>query len=138
MSNGYSLDVNYTFSRLNDNQWGESNSFANRRADSANTHQPEVRLAKIPLAFPGTRQINGQVYADANANATKDPAGRLRVAAAVGVGDDGYKRARALVEAGVDVLMVDTAHGHNRQVCEMVARLKRAGAIVVRASVTTT
>ena len=58
-------------------------------------------------------------------HATKDDAGRLRVAAAVGVGDDGYKRARALVDAGVDVLMVDTAHGHNRQVLEMVARLKK-------------
>ncbi|NJC70194.1 IMP dehydrogenase [Planosporangium thailandense] len=58
-------------------------------------------------------------------NATKDDAGRLRVAAAVGVGEDSYKRARALIDAGVDVLMVDTAHGHNRQVLEMVARLKR-------------
>jgi IMP dehydrogenase len=57
--------------------------------------------------------------------ATKDDAGRLRVAAAVGVGEESYKRARTLVDAGVDVLMVDTAHGHNRQVLEMVARLKR-------------
>jgi IMP dehydrogenase len=57
--------------------------------------------------------------------ATKDEAGRLRVAAAVGVGDDSYKRARTLVDVGVDVIMVDTAHGHNRQVVEMVARLKR-------------
>jgi IMP dehydrogenase len=57
--------------------------------------------------------------------ATKDDAGRLRVAAAVGVGDESYKRARTLVDAGVDVLMVDTAHGHNRQVLEMVGRLKR-------------
>jgi IMP dehydrogenase len=57
--------------------------------------------------------------------ATKDDAGRLRVAAAVGVGEDAYKRARTLVDVGVDVLMVDTAHGHNRQVVEMVARLKR-------------
>ncbi|MEO3775914.1 IMP dehydrogenase [Micromonospora sp. B11E3] len=58
-------------------------------------------------------------------NATKDSAGRLRVAAAVGVGEDAYKRARALVDAGVDVLIVDTAHGHQRAVLEMVARLKR-------------
>ncbi|HEY3007825.1 MAG TPA: IMP dehydrogenase [Micromonosporaceae bacterium] len=57
--------------------------------------------------------------------ATKDAAGRLRVAAAVGVGEEQYKRARVLVDAGVDVLMVDTAHGHNRQVLETVARLKR-------------
>src|SRR6266545_1178040 len=58
-------------------------------------------------------------------HATKDDAGRLRVAAAVGVGEDAYKRARTLVDVGVDVLMVDTAHGHNRQVVEMVARLKK-------------
>jgi IMP dehydrogenase len=64
-------------------------------------------------------------------HATKDDAGRLRVAAAVGVGDDGYKRARALVDAGVDVLMVDTAHGHNRQVLEMVVRLKKDTAVEV-------
>jgi IMP dehydrogenase len=58
-------------------------------------------------------------------DATKDPAGRLRVAAAVGVGDDAYKRARTLVDAAVDVLIVDTAHGHQRAVLEMVARLKK-------------
>jgi IMP dehydrogenase len=57
--------------------------------------------------------------------ATKDGAGRLRVAAAVGVGEDAYKRARTLVDAGVDVLVVDTAHGHSRAVVEMVRRLKR-------------
>ena len=56
--------------------------------------------------------------------ATKDPDGRLVVAAAVGVGDDGYARAMLLVEAGVDVLMVDTAHGHSRRVLETVAKLR--------------
>jgi IMP dehydrogenase len=57
--------------------------------------------------------------------ATKDSAGRLRVGAAVGVGDDGYKRAKALIEVGVDVIMVDTAHGHNRAVPDLIARLKK-------------
>jgi IMP dehydrogenase len=56
--------------------------------------------------------------------ATKDPDGRLVVAAAVGVGDDGYARAMSLVDAGVDVLIVDTAHGHSRRVLETVAKLK--------------
>jgi IMP dehydrogenase len=56
--------------------------------------------------------------------ATKDPDGRLVVAAAVGVGDDGFARAMLLVEAGVDVLMVDTAHGHSRRVLETVAKLR--------------
>ncbi|GAB7048626.1 IMP dehydrogenase [Catenuloplanes indicus JCM 9534] len=58
-------------------------------------------------------------------HATKDEAGRLRVAAAIGVGEDAYKRARLLVDAGVDVLMVDTAHGHNRAVADMVRQLKK-------------
>jgi IMP dehydrogenase len=58
-------------------------------------------------------------------HATKDEAGRLCVAAAVGVGDDGYKRARTLIDAGLDIVMVDTAHGHNRMVAEMVQRLKK-------------
>src|SRR5436309_482630 len=56
--------------------------------------------------------------------ATKDTHGRLRVGAAVGVGPDAFERAQALVEAGADVLVVDTAHGHSRGVVEMVARVK--------------
>ncbi len=56
--------------------------------------------------------------------ASKDTKGRLLVAAAVGVGDQGWERAMALVEAGVDILVVDTAHGHNTAVLEMVAKLK--------------
>jgi IMP dehydrogenase len=56
--------------------------------------------------------------------ATKDPAGRLRVGAAVGFFDDAWKRAMALVEAGVDLLIVDTANGHARGVTDMIRRLK--------------
>ncbi len=57
--------------------------------------------------------------------ATKDAQGRLRVGAAVGVGPDADDRAAALAEAGADILVVDTAHGHSRNVVEMVGRLKR-------------
>src|SRR3989454_8352806 len=56
--------------------------------------------------------------------ATKDSQGRLRVGAAVGVGTDAWERAGALVDAGVDVLVVDTAHGHSASVPEMVRRIK--------------
>src|SRR5664280_2318299 len=56
--------------------------------------------------------------------ATKDDSGRLRVGAAIGFFDDAWKRAMALVDAGVDALFVDTANGHARGVLEMVARLK--------------
>jgi IMP dehydrogenase len=56
--------------------------------------------------------------------ATKDGHGRLRVGAAVGVGRDALERAQALVAAGADVLVVDTAHGHSAGVVEMVARIR--------------
>ncbi len=57
-------------------------------------------------------------------NATKDERGRLRVGAAIGVGKDSEDRAAALVASGVDLLVVDTAHGHNIGVIETVRRLK--------------
>jgi len=57
--------------------------------------------------------------------ASKDEQGRLRVAAATGVGEEGFARAEALLEAGVDVLVVDTAHGHSAGVIDAVARIKR-------------
>ena len=63
--------------------------------------------------------------------ASKDDRGRLFAAAAVGVGDDAYKRAQLLVDAGVDLLVVDTAHGHSRDVLETVARLKAATTVQV-------
>jgi IMP dehydrogenase len=57
-------------------------------------------------------------------NACKDEQGRLRVAAAVGTGKDGFTRAEALIEAGVDVLVVDTAHGHSKGVIDAVRAIK--------------
>jgi IMP dehydrogenase len=59
-------------------------------------------------------------------NACRDERGRLRVGAAVGVGPDRDERAAALVQAGVDVICVDTAHGHSRNVLDAVRALKRA------------
>jgi IMP dehydrogenase len=58
-------------------------------------------------------------------HACKDEQGRLRVAAATGTGADGVERAAALFEAGVDVLVVDTAHGHSSRVIETVAKVRR-------------
>jgi IMP dehydrogenase len=57
-------------------------------------------------------------------NACKDAQGRLRVAAATGVGADGFERAEALIKAGVDVVVVDTAHGHSAGVIGTVAAIK--------------
>ena len=58
-------------------------------------------------------------------DATKDSAGRLRVAAATTVGDAGYERSCALIDAECDLIVVDTAHGHSRQVGEAVRKLKQ-------------
>ncbi|TQF84494.1 IMP dehydrogenase [Elioraea sp. Yellowstone] len=63
--------------------------------------------------------------ATAHPNACKDELGRLRVAAATGVGPDGLRRAEMLVEAETDVIVVDTAHGHSAGVLEAVERIKR-------------
>ena len=59
-------------------------------------------------------------------DACKDNEGRLRVAAASTVGDKGYERAMLLIDAGVDCVVVDTAHGHSQQVLDQVGRIKRA------------
>src|SRR5438874_791159 len=63
--------------------------------------------------------------------ATKDERGRLRAGAAVGVGPDAVERAQALVAAGVDVLVVDTAHGHSHGVLEMVRKIKSSVSVEV-------
>ena len=58
--------------------------------------------------------------------ATKDNEGRLRVAAAVGVGKDGMTRTKALVKAGVDAIVVDTAHGHSKAVLDIIKNIKKS------------
>ncbi|PZM89720.1 MAG: IMP dehydrogenase [Actinobacteria bacterium] len=88
------------------------------------------KVEKLPLVdesgrLRGLITVKDFTKSEQFPNATKDESGRLRVAAAVGVGEDGYKRARMLVDAGVDILVVDSAHGHSRNVLEMVRRLKR-------------
>jgi IMP dehydrogenase len=88
------------------------------------------KIEKLPIVdgngkLRGLITVKDFVKTEQYPNATKDPDGRLICGAAVGVGDDAYARAMSLAEAGVDVLMVDTAHGHSRSVLEMVARLKK-------------
>ena len=70
--------------------------------------------------------------------ATKDTAGRLVVGAAIGVGEDAFKRAELLLQAGADFLVVDTAHGHSSSVIEMVRRVKEtAGVDVIAGNIST-
>ena len=73
----------------------------------------------------GLITVKDMEKAQAHPLAAKDDKGRLLVGAASTVGDAGYERSMALVEAGVDVVIIDTAHGHSAQVSAAVARLKR-------------
>jgi len=68
--------------------------------------------------------------AQSHPNACKDDQGRLRVAAATTVGNDGYERTERLIDAGCDLIVVDTAHGHSSRVIEAVARIKRQSNLV--------
>ena len=89
------------------------------------------KIEKLPLVdgagrLRGLITVKDYVKRDQYPLATKDADGRLVVAAAVGVGEDAFKRAMTLVEAGVDAVVVDTAHGHARAVADMVALVKRS------------
>jgi IMP dehydrogenase len=87
------------------------------------------KVEKLPLV-DGAGRLRGLITvkdftkSDEYPLATKDAEGRLVVGAAVGVGEDGKRRAQALAEAGADFLVVDTAHGHSQAVLEMVAQVK--------------
>lgn len=93
------------------------------------------RIEKLPVvsradALVGLITIKDVEKARAYPHAAKDSEGRLRVGAAIGVGSDGLERAAALLAAGVDILCVDTAHGHTRAVCDVVQALRRVHADV--------
>jgi IMP dehydrogenase len=87
------------------------------------------KIEKLPLVdaqgrLKGLITLKDFVKSDQYPDASKDDQGRLRVGAAVGFFGDSWKRAMALIEEGVDLLVVDTAHGHSQGVIEMVRRLK--------------
>ncbi len=91
------------------------------------------KIEKLPLVdasgrLKGLITVKDFTKSEKYPLATKDPAGRLRVGAAIGFFDDAWKRAMTLVEAGVDVLVVDTANGHSTGVLDMIARLKAESA----------
>ncbi|HEY8351483.1 MAG TPA: IMP dehydrogenase [Sphingomonadales bacterium] len=72
----------------------------------------------------GLITVKDIVKSQLNPNACKDESGRLRVAAATTVGDEGFHRTELLLDAGADVIVLDTAHGHSRRVLEAVTRIK--------------
>ena len=91
-------------------------------------HQYRIeKLLVVDAAYRciGLITVKDMEKAQAFPNACKDDKGRLRVAAAIGVGDDGLRRAEALLDAEVDVLVIDTAHGHSRAVLRAVGAVKR-------------
>jgi IMP dehydrogenase len=97
--------------------------------DEAMALLAQHRIEKLPLVdengrLKGLITVKDFDKSEKYPNAAKDQRGRLLVGAAVGVGPDAWERSMALVEAGVDLLVVDTAHGHNSAVLEMVKKLK--------------
>ena len=98
--------------------------------DAARSLLHRHRIEKLLVVDEGGRcvgliTVKDMDKAQANPNAVKDALARLRVAAAVGVGEDGVRRVDALIAAEVDVIVVDTAHGHSGGVLAAVERIKR-------------
>ncbi len=87
------------------------------------------RIEKLPIVDGAGRLVGLITYKDLlrrrnYPHASKDKLGRLRVAAAIGVGEEALARAEALVQAGVDVLVIDTAHGHSLRVIETLKAIR--------------
>jgi len=98
-------------------------------ADDAMALLARHKVEKLPLVddagrLRGLITVKDFTKSEQYPQATKDDSGRLRVGAAIGFHGDAWERAMALVDAGVDAIFVDTAHGHSRGVLEMIKRLK--------------
>ncbi|MFJ4009574.1 IMP dehydrogenase [Streptomyces sp. NPDC090026] len=94
------------------------------------------KIEKLPLVdaagvLKGLITVKDFVKAEKYPNAAKDKDGRLLVGAAVGVAGDAFERAQALVEAGVDFIVVDTAHGHSKLVGDMISKIKSNASVDV-------
>ncbi|MET9065231.1 IMP dehydrogenase [Streptosporangium sandarakinum] len=94
------------------------------------------KIEKLPLVDPAGRlrgliTVKDFTKSEQYPLATKDADGRLVVGAAIGVGNDAEKRASALIEAGVDVIIVDVAHGHSKGLADMIARIKANSGVEV-------
>lgn len=91
----------------------------------------KYRIEKLPILSPakdlvGLITIKDIKKAIEYPNSAKDSRGRLRVGAAIGITGDKFKRLEALVQAGVDVVTIDTAHGHSKNVIEAIKEIKAA------------
>jgi IMP dehydrogenase len=103
--------------------------------DEAKRHLHQRRIEKL-LVVDEDRHCIGLITvkdiekAVTYPNATKDASGRLRVAAATTVGDKGFERSQALIDAECDLIVIDTAHGHNKEVSIAVERIKKLSSAV--------
>ena len=104
------------------------------------------KIEKLPLIddrgmLKGLITLKDYVKSDRYPLATKDDQGRLRVGAAIGVFGDAWQRAMALIDEGVDLIIVDTAHGHSQAELDIIARLKKdkatAGVDIIGGNVAT-
>lgn len=91
----------------------------------------QYKIEKLPVVDAENKLIGLITYKDITKAkdkpyACKDKQGRLRVAAAIGIATDSFERAVALIEAGVDAIVIDTAHGHSKSVHDMLKRVKKA------------
>ena len=98
--------------------------------DEARSLMQSRRIEKLLITdgegkLTGLLTLKDSEQAVLNPMACKDALGRLRVAAASGVGDAGFERSQALVDAGVDMIVIDTAHGHSEGVAQAVERAKK-------------
>ncbi|OYT15117.1 MAG: IMP dehydrogenase [Bacteroidetes bacterium 4572_77] len=89
----------------------------------------KYKIEKLPVVSKDNKLVGLITYRDIikikeRPNACKDEMGRLRVAAAIGIGGDSMERAEALVQAGVDALVIDTAHGHTKSVLMVLKEIK--------------
>ncbi len=99
--------------------------------DEAENLLEEYKIEKLPIVDEAGRLVGLITFKDIEKkknypNACKDDIGRLRVGAAVGIAQDTMERAAALVDAGVDVIAVDTAHGHSEGVLNIVRKIRKA------------
>lgn len=124
----FERDANKPVSEVMTNEVVTTNEFAD--FEKAADILQEFKIEKLPVVDKNNKLVGLITYKDIikikeRPNACKDHRGRLRVAAAIGISGDSIERAAALVEAGVDAIVIDTAHGHTKGVLMILKEMKR-------------
>jgi len=124
----FERDANKPVSEVMTNEVVTTNEFAD--FEKAADILQQFKIEKLPVVDQDNKLVGLITYKDIikikeRPNACKDDRGRLRVAAAIGISGDSLERASALVEAGVDAIVIDTAHGHTKSVVMVLKEIKR-------------